>query len=83
VKVEFVWSSQAREQLRALDRDTAMRLLLALTRYAETGEGDIKSLRGEFIGLRRLRVGKWRIRFRAVPPAKIPSAGRRESRRAY
>ncbi len=27
-----------------------MRILLALTRYGETHEGDVKSLKGEFVG---------------------------------
>jgi len=41
-----------------------MRVLLALTRYAETGEGDIKALEGSLIGTHRLRVGDWRVRFK-------------------
>jgi mRNA interferase RelE/StbE len=43
-----------------------MRILLALTRYAETGEGDVKALEGRFTGTHRLRVGSWRVRFRRV-----------------
>jgi hypothetical protein len=41
---QFVWEPAARADLRHLDRETAMRILLALTRYAETGEGDVKHL---------------------------------------
>jgi hypothetical protein len=41
-----------------------MRILAALTRYAETGEGDVKSLEGRFNGTHRLRIGDWRVRFR-------------------
>jgi mRNA-degrading endonuclease RelE of RelBE toxin-antitoxin system len=37
--------------------------LQALHRYAETGEGRVKPLRGEFEGLLRLRVGDQRILF--------------------
>jgi len=44
-----------------------MRILNALTRYAETGEGDVKALEGKFTGAHRLRVGGWRVRFRRVP----------------
>jgi mRNA-degrading endonuclease RelE of RelBE toxin-antitoxin system len=44
-----------------------MRILLALTRYAETGEGDVKALEGRFAGTQRLRVGDWRVRFKRVP----------------
>ena len=39
-----------------------MRVLLALTRFAETGEGDVKQLTDRE-GLYRLRVGKWRVFF--------------------
>jgi len=39
-----------------------MRILLVLTRYGETGEGDVKKLTDR-PGLYRLRVGKWRVFF--------------------
>jgi mRNA interferase RelE/StbE len=66
LKLHFVWAPGARAELRAIERDTAMRILLALTRYAETGEGDVKALEGKFGGAYRLRVGDWRVRFRRV-----------------
>jgi len=66
VKLSFIWSSSARAELRRIDRDTAMRILTTLTRFAETGEGDVKSLEGKFTGTHRLRVGDWRVRFRRV-----------------
>ena len=47
----------ARADLRRLDRDIAMRILLALTRYGDLGEGDVKRL-SDRDGLYRLRVGK-------------------------
>jgi hypothetical protein len=37
--LNIVWEPAARADLRRLDRDTAMRILLALTRYSEVGEG--------------------------------------------
>ncbi len=43
-----------------------MRILLALTRLAETGAGDIKRLEGPLHGTMRLRVGPWRVRYRYV-----------------
>ena len=58
----FIWEPAAREDLRRLDRDTAMRILHALTRYGETREGDVKALTDR-AGLYRLRVGKWRVFF--------------------
>jgi len=60
--VTFLWEPAARADLRRLDRDTAMRILLTLTRYGETGEGDVKKLTDR-PGLYRLRVGKWRVFF--------------------
>ena len=44
-----------------------MRILLALTRYAESSEGDIKALSGEWDGYCRLRVGDYRVIFRIGP----------------
>ena len=46
MKLIFVWSASARAELRRVERETARRILLALTRYAETGEGDVKALEG-------------------------------------
>jgi len=66
VKLSFVWASSTRDELRRLDRETGMRILLALTRYAETGEGDVKALEGKFTGAHRLRVGDWRVRFKRM-----------------
>jgi mRNA interferase RelE/StbE len=60
--MRFVWDPAARADLRRIDRDTAMRILLALTRYGETNEGDVKMLTDRE-ALYRLRVGKWRIFF--------------------
>ena len=71
MKLHFVWASSARVELRRIERETAMRILLALTRYAETGEGDVKALEGKFTGTHRLRVGDWRVRFRRVPSGTI------------
>ena len=50
-------------EVRAIERQTAMRVLQALHRYAETGQGDVKALSGEFEGLLRLRVGSHRVLF--------------------
>ena len=69
MKLSFVWSNNARLELRRIERETAMRILTALTRYSETGEGDIKALEGKFSGTHRLRVGDWRVRFRRVAGA--------------
>lgn len=62
MKKSFIWEPAARADLYKLDRDTAMRILMSLTRYGQTGEGDVKMLTDRE-GLYRLRVGKWRVFF--------------------
>jgi mRNA-degrading endonuclease RelE of RelBE toxin-antitoxin system len=49
--------------VRAIDQQTAMRILTALHRYAETGQGDVKALEADLAGLQRLRVGDYRVLF--------------------
>ncbi len=49
------------KDLKRLDADTQARILSALERFAATGDGDVRPLRGEFAGSYRLRVGKWRV----------------------
>lgn len=51
-----------------------MRILLALTRYGQTGEGDVKRLTDRE-GLCLLRVGKWRVLDRFVHSYGAGSAG--------
>ena len=60
------WSEHAQADIRRLDRDTAMRIFAALHRFAETGEGDVKKLKGES-GALRLRVCDYRARFTEEP----------------
>jgi mRNA-degrading endonuclease RelE of RelBE toxin-antitoxin system len=58
-----IWNDQAKAQLRAIDRPTALRILHALARYLETGEGDVKRLQDIEPPEFRLRVGDYRVRF--------------------
>ena len=39
--MKFIWPESARAELRAVDRESAIRILLALTKYGESGAGDI------------------------------------------
>lgn len=61
--MKFVWPESARSELRAVDREMALRILRALDRYGESGEGDIRALSGEWDGYFRLRVGDFRVIF--------------------
>jgi len=59
--MRFVWPECARSELRAINRDDATRILAALTRYGESGEGDVRALAGQWRGFTRLRVGDYRL----------------------
>ena len=63
---KIIFTVAARADVRHIDRDTAMRILNALDRFARTGEGDIKKLQGDS-GELRLRVGDYRVRFKEDP----------------
>jgi mRNA interferase RelE/StbE len=57
---EVRWSSHALRDRSNLDPETQQRVDDAVTKYAETGQGDIKRLKDR-PGTFRLRVGGWRI----------------------
>ena len=59
-----IWSAEARADIRAIHRDTALRLLKALDRFLKTDAGDVKQLEGFEPPLFRLRVGAWRLIYR-------------------
>jgi mRNA-degrading endonuclease RelE of RelBE toxin-antitoxin system len=60
-KIRFSPNVQA--EFRAIEQKTALNILKAIHRYAETGVGRVKPLGGEFEGLLRLRVGSHRVFF--------------------
>ncbi len=60
---EIVWSREARTDLDRAPRQMQRRVVAALERYAGTGYGDVVRLAGT--DQLRLRVGQWRVRFRA------------------
>ena len=56
----IAWTEQAKDDVRSLGKATAMRILHALHRFAESGAGDIRALQGDVEEL-RLRVGDYRL----------------------
>jgi mRNA-degrading endonuclease RelE of RelBE toxin-antitoxin system len=58
----IVFSEQAKADIRAIPQQSAMQILRALHRLAETGAGPVKTLQG-LGGEKRLRVGDFRVRF--------------------
>lgn len=61
--IKIDWSEDARADIRALDRTTAMFIFDGLLRYIQTGHGDVRALQGEFEGRLRLRIGDYRVLF--------------------
>jgi len=56
-----------RAEIRAIAQQEALAILDAIHHYAEDGSGDLKHLQGNLHGLRRLRVGSYRVLFDETP----------------
>jgi mRNA interferase RelE/StbE len=76
------WTDQAKADVRKLDRPTAMRVLHALHRFAESGAGDLKALQGDVEEL-RLRIGDYRLFFVHTTAETIEVRHVRHRREAY
>jgi len=76
-------SDEARADLRAIERDIALRLLKALSRFLDTEAGDIKQLQAFDPPQYRLRVGDWRIIFRKGANETIDVIRVKNRREAY
>jgi mRNA-degrading endonuclease RelE of RelBE toxin-antitoxin system len=59
-----IFSTEARADIRAIDRGIALRLLKTLDRFLATNSGNVKQLEGFDPPQYRLRVGDWRVIFR-------------------
>ena len=77
----IVWTALARTDVRRLDKPTAMRILAALHRFADSGEGDVKALQG--IEELRLRIGDYRLIFVNEPTETIEIRRVLHRREAY
>jgi hypothetical protein len=55
-----IWSPEARADLRAIDRETAMQILHCIDRYLASRTGDVKKLKPPLAGF-RLRRGAVRV----------------------
>jgi mRNA-degrading endonuclease RelE of RelBE toxin-antitoxin system len=60
----FVWAPTARAAIRNIEQSKAREILIALTQYARSGEGDVLAMRGKPSGRLRLRSGDYRMIFR-------------------
>ena len=55
------WTQRALKDVARLDRPMRERIVAAVERFAETGMGDVRRLRGKEQEIYRLRVGEWRV----------------------
>ena len=77
-----IWSPEARADLRGIDLDTAMQVLLCLTRYLESRSGNVKQLKHPRTGY-RLRCGDFRLFFDFTDQNTIEITGVKNRRDAY
>ena len=80
--MRFIWPDSARSDLRAIDRQMAIRILQCLTEYGESGNGDLKALAGQWQRYFRLRIGEYRI-ILAIAPEEITIMRVRHRSEAY
>lgn len=81
-RMEIVWSPEARADLRAIGRDTAMQVLYCVDRYLNSRIGDVKRLKPPRTGF-RLRCGDYRLFFDQRDDNAILITGVRNRREAY
>jgi mRNA-degrading endonuclease RelE of RelBE toxin-antitoxin system len=64
VKWTVVWTATAERDFRKLDQETRRRIQISINRYSADSIGDVRRLQDITPPEYRLRVGKWRVRFR-------------------
>jgi len=81
-RIAVVWSPEARAELRAVDRETALQILHCLDRYLGNRTGDMKKLKPPLTGF-RLRCGDYRVFFDHKDENTIAITAVRNRREAY
>jgi len=81
-RISVAWSPEARIDLRAIERDTAMQILHCIDRYLATRVGDVKRLKPPRVGF-RLRCGEHRVFFDQKGENTIEITGVRNRKDAY
>ncbi len=81
-RIAVIWSPEAQADLRAIDRDTALRILRCLTRYLADRTGDVKRLKPPLTGF-RLRCGDHRLFFDLMGDNSIEITAVKNRREAY
>ena len=81
-RIAVIWSPEARADLRAIDRETAMQILYCLDRYLTSRSGDVKKLKPPRTDF-RLRCGDYRLFFEPKGDNAIEITGVRNRREGY
>lgn len=81
-RLSIRWSDEARDDLRRIDRQTALDILHCADRYLATRNGDVKKLKPPQTGF-RLRCGDYRLFFEYRSESGIEILGVRNRREAY
>jgi mRNA-degrading endonuclease RelE of RelBE toxin-antitoxin system len=81
-RIAATWSPEARADLRAVDRGSAIQILHCIDRYLSNRTGDVKKLKPPEIGF-RLRCGDYRVFFDHTIGTTIEITGVRHRREAY
>ena len=81
-RIAVTWSPEARADLRAIDRETAIQILHCVDRYLSNRAGNVNKLKPPETGF-RLRCGDYRVFFDHGNETKIEITGVRHRREAY
>ncbi len=81
-RIAVIWSPEARADLRAVDRETALQILHCVDRYLTNRNGDVKKLKPPLTGF-RLRCGDYRVFFDPKNESTIEITGVRNRSEAY
>jgi len=81
-RLGVVWSPEARDDLRAIDREAALQVLHCVDRFLVSRSGDIKKLKPPLGGF-RLRCGDYRVFFDQKNEDTIYITAVRNRREAY
>jgi mRNA-degrading endonuclease RelE of RelBE toxin-antitoxin system len=81
-RITVGWSTEARSDLRSINRETAMQILGGVDRYLASRIGDVKKLKSPLTGF-RLRCGDYRVFFDLRDENTIQITAVRHRREAY
>jgi mRNA-degrading endonuclease RelE of RelBE toxin-antitoxin system len=81
-RIAVIWSPEARTDLRAIERETAMQILYGVDRYLASRTGDVKKLKAPLTGF-RLRCGDYRVFFDWKDENTVQITAVRNRREAY